>query len=125
MVFEPHSFRAKSGATLLACLTACVLGGGLMAQMRSALQLKATPTSGAAPLTVTFMGTGSGQLEGVMLLDFGDGHSDDSIPTIRGFERVHTYKAPGIYKVELRSGSYGGQRPAILTTVATVTISVR
>ena len=89
------------------------------------MQLKAIPTFGPAPLAVEFTGTGSGHVEGVMLLDFGDGHMDDSIPTIRGFERVHTYTAPGPYRVELKSGAYGGQHPAKLTTVATVTIVVR
>jgi len=60
-----------------------------------------------------------------MRLDFGDGSLDDSISTIRGFERTHTYAAPGTYKAELKSGTCDGQRPSVFTTVGTVTITVR
>lgn len=86
--------------------------------------LAASPTIGTAPLEVTFTGTGSGTLEGVMLLDFGDGQTDDSISTVRDFTRKHTYVAPGSYTVELKSGTFGGQRPSVLTKVGSVTITV-
>ena len=86
--------------------------------------LAASPTSGPAPLVVTFTGTGSGAFEGVMLLEFGDGETDTSISTVRTFMRTHTYKAPGSYPARLRSGASGGQRPSVLTTVGTVTIIV-
>ena len=84
-----------------------------------------SPKSGSAPLVVTFTGEGSGHFEGVMALDFGDGEIDNSISTIRSFMRRHTYSVPGIYKAELRSGPYGGQRPTVLTTVETVTVTVK
>ena len=90
----------------------------------SSSTLAASPTIGTAPLAVTFTGTGSGMNEGVMLLDFGDGQKDDSISTIRTFTRKHTYTAAGSYTVQLKSGAYGGQRPSILTAVASVTITV-
>ena len=90
----------------------------------SSSTLAASPTIGTAPLAVTFTGTGSGVNEGVMLLDFGDGQTDDSISTIRTFTRTHTYTAAGSYTVQLKSGAYGGQRPSILTAVASVTITV-
>lgn len=86
--------------------------------------LAASPTSGKAPLVVTFTGSGSGMIEGVMLLVFGDGQTDDTISPIRTFTRTHTYAAPGTYQVELKSGAWGGQRPSTLTTVGTITISV-
>ena len=44
--------------------------------------LAAVPISGAAPLEVTFTGTGLGIIEGVMQLDFGDGQSDSTISPI-------------------------------------------
>jgi hypothetical protein len=86
---------------------------------------EASPTLGQAPLVVTFTGTGSGQLEGVMVLDFGDGQADDSISTIRGFKRIHTYAKAGSYIAELKSGAWGGQRPTVLKTIASVMITVR
>jgi PKD repeat protein len=89
------------------------------------IDLVATPSSGTAPLVVTFSGHGSGRLEGVMQLAFGDRQVDNTIPTIRGFKRTHTYAAPGAYVAELRSGDYGGQKLAELSTVASVTITVR
>lgn len=97
----------------------------MSAQVSSNGSLEATPLAGEAPLSVTFNGRGSGELEGVMRLEFGDGEIDDSISTIRGFRRTHTYAAPGTYTAELKSGSFGGQRPSILKTVARVTITVR
>jgi PKD domain-containing protein len=93
-------------------------------QTSSGSTLAASPTSGTAPLVVTFTGTGSGSFEGVMLLDFGDGQTDGSISTIRDFTRTHTYAVPGSYTVHLKSGGYGGQRPSILTIVGSVTIIV-
>ena len=82
------------------------------------------PLSGAAPLEVTFTGTGSGILEGVMQLDFGDGQSDNTISPIRDFTRKHTYTAAGSYTAQLNGGPWGGQRPTVLKPLATVTINV-
>jgi PKD repeat protein len=96
----------------------------MTAQTDSKSTLAASPTVGTAPLEVTFTGTGSGILEGVMLLDFGDGQTDDSISSIRDFKRTHTYAAAGSYTVVLKSGAYGGQRPSVLTIVGSVTITV-
>jgi len=87
--------------------------------------LSASPTFGTAPLEVTFSGTGSGDSEGIMLLDFGDGQTDDSISPIRTFTRTHTYAVAGSYTAELKSGAFGGQRATTLITVARVTITVQ
>jgi hypothetical protein len=87
--------------------------------------LFASPTSGTAPLEVTFTGSGSGALEGLMLLDFGDGQTDGSISTIREFTRTHTYTAAGSYTVRLKSGPFCGQQSSTLVTVASVTINVQ
>ena len=110
-------------ATIAAALG--MVAFGMNAQTGSKASLEATPTGGSAPLVVTFTGSGSGELEGVMRLEFGDGQADDSISTIRSFTRTHTYAVAGSYTAELRSGAYGGQRPAVLKTVASVTITVR
>lgn len=109
----------------MAAAAAGIVTFSMNAHTDSKNRLDATPTSGNAPLTVTFTGTGSGHFEGVMRLEFGDGQSDDSISTIRDFRRTHTYNAPGSYTAELKSGAFGGQRPSVLTAVASVTITVR
>src|SRR5260370_40155674 len=95
-----------------------------IAQTDSKGYLTASPTVGTAPLEVTFTGTGSGMMEGVMLLDFGDGQTDDSISPIRDFTRKHTYAAAGTYTVELKGGAYGGRRPSILTVLGSGTMAV-
>jgi hypothetical protein len=86
--------------------------------------LAAAPTSGTAPLEITFTGTGLGTIEGVMELDFGDGQSDSTISPIGDFTRKHTYIAAGSYTAQLKGGPWGGQRPTVLTTLATLTITV-
>jgi hypothetical protein len=80
-------------------------------------QISAIPTSGHAPLAVSFSGLGSTDPDGDKLSydwDFGDGsaHSDLAGP-------VHTYGANGVYTVSLRvSDGRGG------TGTATTTITV-
>lgn len=110
--------------TTLAIALATVVPS-MNAQSGPTASLEAAPMQGKAPLAVTFTGQGSGRMEGIMLLDFGDGESDRSISTVRGFKRTHTYQSPGTYTVRLQSGDYGGQRPAVLQTVASLTIVVR
>jgi len=88
-------------------------------------KLAATPASGAPPLVVEFTGAGSGTIEGVMVLDFGDGQMDDSISTVRAFKRTHTYAAAGTYTAVLMSGGFDGQRAAVLTVVGRVEIRVQ
>jgi PKD repeat protein len=119
MAMARHLWNVATVAATLVLITV-----SMTAHTNSTPNLTASPMSGEAPLTVTFTGRGSGQLEGVMLLDFGDGQSDNSISTIRGFTRTHTYSAPGSYTAELKSGAYGGQLPAVLTTVGAVSITV-
>jgi hypothetical protein len=111
--------RLPAAATTLGILIIA-----MTANANSNSNLAASPTSGTAPLVVTFTGTGSGIFEGVMLLDFGDGQTDGSISTIRGFTRTHTYAVRGSYTVHLKSGPWGGQRPSVLTIVGSVTITV-
>ena len=111
---------------LITAVTAfCTVTFGMIAPTASNSNFAASPTSGTAPLEVTFTGMGSGMFEGVMQLDFGDGQSDTSISPIRDFTRKHTYTAAGAYTAELKGGPFGGQRPTVLTTLATVTITVR
>jgi hypothetical protein len=127
-MFKATGQSASLGNLLGRAAAAAIAGIALSsmgAQVNSNGSLAASPLSGRAPLVVTFTGSGSGELEGVMRLDFGDGDVDDSISTIRGFERTHTYVAPGTYTAELKSGTYRGQQPATLRTVARVTITVR
>lgn len=87
--------------------------------------LTASPMAGKAPLLVTFSGTGSGIMEGVMLLEFGDGQIDNTISPIGGFTRVHSYAVVGAYKAVLKRGAFGGQSPSVLSTVRSLTIIVR
>jgi len=114
-----HLSRFAAAATTLGMVTII-----MTAQPNSNNSLEASPTSGTAPLVVTFTGTGSGIFEGVMLLDFGDGQTDGTISSIRGFSRTHTYAVPGSYTVHLKGGPWGGQRPSVLTIVGSVTITV-
>jgi hypothetical protein len=114
-----HLSKFAAVATILGMVTVV-----MTADTSSSSNLEASPTSGPAPLVVTFTGTGSGIFEGVMLLEFGDGQTDGSISSIRGFTRTHTYAVPGSYTVHLKGGPWGGQRPSILTTLGSVTITV-
>jgi PKD repeat protein len=95
------------------------------AQTNPGGSLTASPSSGQAPLTVTFTGSASGRLEGVARLDYGDGQSDDSIPTVRGFVRTHTYERAGSYDAELKSGTDDGHGSFAFRTVARTTILAR
>jgi PKD repeat protein len=107
---------------------AVILAIGIVLMTESAIsqsKLAATPTSGAPPLVVDFTGAGSGAAEGVMVLDFGDGQTDDSISTVRAFKRTHTYAAAGTYTAVLKSGAFDGQRPSALTIVGRVEIKVQ
>jgi glucose/arabinose dehydrogenase len=79
----------------------------------------ASPTTGAAPLTVTFDGTGSSDPDGDVLsyawdLD-ADGAYDDSTAT----RPTWTYTANGSYAAKLRVTDSGG-----LSATATVTVTV-
>lgn len=103
----------------------CIVTISMVGPTASNSNFAASPTSGPAPLEVTFTGEGLGMIEAVMQLDFGDGQSDTSISPIRDFTRKHTYSAAGSYTAELKGGAWGGQRPTVLTTLATVTITVR
>ncbi len=87
----------------------------------------ASPTSGTAPLSVTFS---IGQSAGGQFIDFGDGTNPCS-PLIQGFVRdeggcnapafpqtfMHTYKAPGTYTVT-------ASRHLPSTTLGTATVTV-
>jgi PKD repeat protein len=105
-----------------------ILAIGIVLMTESATsqsRLAATPTSGAPPLVVDFTGAGSGTAEGVMVLDFGDGQTDDTISTVRAFRRTHTYAAAGIYTAVLKSGMFDGQRSSALTIVGRVDVYVQ
>jgi PKD repeat protein/glucose/arabinose dehydrogenase len=77
----------------------------------------ASPTSGDAPLTVEFTGSGSSDPDGSTLTydwDFGDGspHSSETNP-------VHTYSNPGAYEARLTvsDGEGGSDSKTVLITV--------
>src|SRR5829696_5634650 len=109
-------------------VAAVILAIGIVLMTESATsqgKLAATPTSGAPPLVVDFTGAGSGTAEGVMVLDFGDGQMDDTISTVRGFKRTHTYTAAGSYTAVLKSGPFDGQRRGALTVEGRVEIKVQ
>ena len=115
----PHLLRSVAAAAL------CTVTFGMSAQTGPNDTLAASTMSGRAPLVVTFTGTGSGEYESVLILDFGDGQIDDSLPTVHSFTRTHTYAKDGSYTAELRGGPWGGDRPTVLKTLASITITVR
>ena len=112
--------KLATAATAISVISVVIM----TTQANSDSNLAAAPTSGTAPLEVTFTGTGLGTIEGVMQLDFGDGQSDSTISPIGDFARKHMYTAAGSYAAQLKGGPWGGQRPTVLTTLATVTITV-
>ena len=114
----------RSPVFAIAAIVLGVIDMTATTQMNATSALAASPTSGAAPLEVTFTGTGPGIPEGVVVLDFGDGRSDDTISSIRGFTRTHVYRVAGSYTAVLKGGAYGGQRPAVLSEIGRVTITV-
>jgi len=66
-----------------------------------AVSFSASPTSGDAPLTVTFAGTIGSQADNQWLWDFGDGTTDTTqSPT-------HVYQSDGIYTVSLTASNGG------------------
>ncbi|HEY6058300.1 MAG TPA: LamG-like jellyroll fold domain-containing protein, partial [Candidatus Limnocylindrales bacterium] len=80
--------------------------------------IAANPTSGSAPLSVTFDGSGSTDPEGSTLTyawDFDGNGTDDAT----GVQASHTYSATGSYLARLRVTDSGG-----LSDSRTVTISV-
>ena len=79
--------------------------------------IKATPSSGQAPLTVTFDGANSYDPDGVISKyewDFGDG------ATAAGVVVSHTYYSPGVYLAKL---SVTDDRGAIGTASVTIEVS--
>jgi hypothetical protein len=121
-----HKFLLRHLVKVATAITTLgIVSIGMTALASSNNILSASPMSGTAPLVVTFTGSGSGALEGVMLLDFGDGQTDDSISTIRDFTRTHTYIAAGSYTVQLKSGPFCGQQASTLVTVGSLTINVQ
>jgi len=87
------------------------------------ISFTATPTSGAAPLTVAFTVSTPACISGQPLspLDFGDGNSQN-VPCDTSTTLSHTYQSAGIYLVQLFSGQYCRQTQC--PTLGTVTITV-
>ncbi len=75
----------------------------------------ATPTSGTAPLTVTFTDTSTGSITNC-LWHFGDGTSTNTV----GTTMVHQYTAPGTNTVRLNVYGPGGSSSATETKLITV-----
>ena len=90
--------------------------------------LSATPTTGTAPVTVSFSSTGSSDADGSIVAyewNFGDGSPVATTPSA-----THTYTAPGTYTATLKvtdnSGLSGAQSTTITVQqpVATTTMHV-
>jgi PKD repeat protein len=105
--------RTAAAAAITALLCATVIP----ARAQQAFSLAASPTSGAAPLTVTF--TVSPMPPGDSAIDFGDGSAASSLrpsQSCAGCAAVtHTYQANGRYVARLSAGS---------SVVGSATISV-
>ncbi len=116
---------ASPKSPTLAAAIVLSLGSILMPQPATPqARLAAVPTAGPPPLVVVFTGTGSGESEGVMMLDFGDGHVDDTIPTVRNFSRTHTYAVAGTYIAVLKSAPFA-REPLNFTIMTSIEIVVR
>ena len=75
------------------------------------IDLSASPTSGSAPLTVTFTCFASGGYKPYSwTLDFGDGYSASGTRSSEGSWTVeHTFESPGVYEVTLTVEDSGGE----------------
>ncbi len=102
---------AAAAITALLCATAIPAGA------QQAFSLTANPTSGAAPLTVTF--TVSPMPPGDSAIDFGDGSAASSLRPSQSCAAcaavTHIYQANGRYVARLSAGS---------SVVGSATISV-
>ncbi len=78
-----------------------------------------TPTSGAAPLAVSFTDT-SQNIPASWLWNFGDGNSTNS--TVKN--PIHTYTADGLYSVTLTATNAGGSNTTTQTNYINVTTPV-
>ena len=97
----------------------------------------ATPTSGAAPLTVTFFNMATaGPMTADMYpkINYGDGTTENAARCVEGGQEtadtctapgknIHTYASPGTYTATLSKHIGGPSGPEQL--IATVTITVR
>jgi len=91
----------------LACvLLPFVLAACALLNISPVARLSATPTSGLAPLVVSFEASGSTHSSYGNTLsyawDFGDGHSLPPRSSIEGFMVSHAYQEPGTYHATLR-----------------------
>jgi len=89
-------------AALLGLTTAC---DSISPISPPVAQFSATPTSGLAPLVVSFDAFASWSPSGGSLdyeWNFGDGHNLPPRPSIEGFMVSHAYQQPGTYHATLR-----------------------
>ncbi len=81
-------------------------------------RFSATPTSGAAPLQVSFDGSASSDVEGVIQQyrwTFGDGNQAS------GKKTSHNFTTPGVYNVELEVSDSKGQKSSIVHKISVTT----
>ena len=91
--------------TAIAAIVALFCATAIRAQAQQALSLAATPTSGPAPLTVTF--TVSPMPPGDSAIDFGDRSAASQLRPMGSSTAVvtHVYQANGRYVARLSAGS--------------------
>ena len=83
---------------------------------------EAYPTSGAAPLTVTFNSTSTGAIS-AYLWDFGDGNANAFSAGIPETSTTHTYTVPGTYTVRLSATGPGGNETVVKANLIVVAAS--
>ena len=100
-----YTAKLLSGMTLMGSATVSVFAvspAGSFTTYPAAATLSYAPTSGAAPLTVTFSWTGGGT--SAVGFDFGDGSRGACADSCATGHISHTYASPGTYSAKFSAG---------------------
>lgn len=110
------TIRVSDGSLIMERIFELEVGGTAPANTAPIADIQATPTSGTAPLTVSFDGSGSSDSDGSIATyawDFdNDGTTDAS-----GSTASHTYSSDGIYTAKLTVTDNGGKSASTTTTI--------
>lgn len=100
-----------------------VCSGATLGSTTNLLSFSASPTSGTAPLTVSFLASFGDADPGTFIVDFGDGQSSNFAPPLPSsngrWGAGHTYAAAGIYTAILTRRGFE-PAPILATVIITV-----